>query len=61
MSAEGIEQLQQEVVDLQTKIDGLERTDKHPADVNRLKDELASKVRQINELRRHLPATDDPK
>jgi peptidoglycan hydrolase CwlO-like protein len=52
MAGEGIEQLQQEVVDLQSKIDTLERTDKHPADVSRLKDELASKVRRINELRR---------
>lgn len=52
MGAEGIEQLQQDVIDMQAKIDALEKTDKHPADVGRLKDELAQKVRRINELRR---------
>ena len=59
MGAEGIEQLQQDVVDMQAKIDALERTDKHPADVSRLKDELAAKVRRINELRRSPPTTGD--
>jgi hypothetical protein len=56
VGAKGIEELQQEVVDMQAKIDALERTDKHPADVARLKDELARKVRRINELRR-LPSS----
>lgn len=57
MSAGEMEQLQQQIVDLQAKVDALERTDKHPADVARLKDELAQKVRQLNELRRQPPAS----
>ncbi len=57
MSAGEMEQIQQQIVDLQAKVDALERTDKHPADVARLKDELAQKVRQLNELRRQPPAS----
>jgi hypothetical protein len=53
MSTDDMEQLQQEIVDMQSKFDALERTDKHPADVARLKDELAQKVRHLNEMRRH--------
>ena len=53
MSTEDMEQLQQEIVDMQSKIDALERTDKHPADVARSKDELAQKVRRLNDMRRH--------
>ena len=56
MAMESTEQLQQEIVDLQAKVDALERTDKHPADIARLKDELAQKVRRLNELRRQPPA-----
>ena len=52
MSTEDLEQLQQEIVDMQSKIDALERADKHPADVARLNDELAQKVRHLNEMRR---------
>lgn len=56
MDTDGMEQIQQQIVDLQAKIDALERTDKHAAEVARLKDTLAEKVRRLNELRRRPPA-----